>query len=112
MAENYNKAFSSVEQLQIPELNKNSTHVYHQYTLKVQNGKRDDLMKYLDQNGIETRVYYPIPIHKQKTFSENPPTSLVNTDELATCCLSLPICAYIESTSQDFIIDNVKSFFK
>ncbi len=35
MAENYNKAFKSVEQLHIPELNKNSTHVYHQYTLKV-----------------------------------------------------------------------------
>ncbi len=35
MAENYNKAFSSVEELLIPELNKNSTHVYHQYTLKV-----------------------------------------------------------------------------
>ena len=63
------KLFKSVEQLHIPELNKNSTHVYHQYTLKVLNGKRDDLMKYLEQNGIETRVYYPIPVHKQKAFS-------------------------------------------
>ena len=112
MAENYNKAFKSVEQLQIPELNKNSTHVYHQYTLKVLNGKRDDLMKYLDQNGIETRVYYPIPVHKQKAFSKYSNISVINTDELVTSCLSLPIHTEVEKTSQDFIIDTVKSFFK
>ena len=112
IAENYNNAFSSVEELIIPELNKNSSHVFHQYTLKVQNGKRDDLMKYLDQNGIETRVYYPIPVHKQKAFNEYSKTSIVNTEELATSCLSLPICADIEKTSQDFIIEKIKSFFK
>jgi dTDP-4-amino-4,6-dideoxygalactose transaminase len=80
--------------------------------LKVLNGKRDDLMKFLDQNGIETRVYYPIPVHMQKAFSEYSTTSLVNTEELATSCLSLPISADIEKTSQDFIIDKVKYFFK
>jgi dTDP-4-amino-4,6-dideoxygalactose transaminase len=112
MAENYNKAFKSVEQLQIPELNKNSTHVYHQYTLKVLNSKRDDLMKYLEQNKIETRVYYPIPVHKQKAFSNYSNISLINTDELATCCLSLPIHSEIENSSQKYIIDNVLNFFK
>ena len=112
MAENYNKAFSSVEQLQIPELNKNSTHVYHQYTLKVQNGKRDDLMKYLEQNEIETRVYYPIPVHKQKAFSKYSNITLFNTDELANSCLSLPIHTEIENSSQKDIIDNVLNFFK
>ena len=112
MAENYNKAFKSVEQLQIPELNKNSTHVYHQYTLKVLNGKRDDLMKYLEQNEIETRVYYPIPVHKQKAFSNYSNISLINTDELATSCLSLPIHSEIENSSQKYIIDNVLNFFK
>ncbi|MDC0478213.1 DegT/DnrJ/EryC1/StrS family aminotransferase [Flavobacteriaceae bacterium] len=112
MAENYNKAFKSVEQLQIPELNKNSTHVYHQYTLKVLNGKRDDLMKYLEQNEIETRVYYPIPVHKQKAFSNYSNIGLINTGELATSCLSLPIHSEIENSSQKDIIDNVLNFFK
>ena len=112
MAENYNKVFKSVEQLQIPELNKNSTHVYHQYTLKVLNGKRDDLMKYLEQNEIETRVYYPIPVHKQKAFSNFSNIRLINTDELATSCLSLPIHSEIENSSQKDIIDNVLNFFK
>ncbi|MDB2321308.1 DegT/DnrJ/EryC1/StrS family aminotransferase [Flavobacteriaceae bacterium] len=112
IAENYNNAFSSLEELIIPELNKNSSHVFHQYTLKILNGKRDDLMKFLEQNGIETRVYYPIPVHRQKAFNEYSNTSLVNTEELATSCLSLPICADIEKTSQDFIIEKIKSFFK
>ena len=112
IAQNYNIAFSTVKELLIPELNKNSSHVFHQYTLKVQNGKRDDLMKFLDQNRIETRVYYPIPVHKQKAFNEYSNTSLVNTEELTTSCLSLPICADIEKTSQDFIIEKIKSFFK
>jgi len=112
MAENYNKVFKSVEQLQIPELNKNSTHVYHQYTLKVLNGKRDDLMKYLEQNEIETRVYYPIPVHKQKAFSNYSNISLNNTDELVTTSLSLPIHSEIENSSQKDIIDSVLNFFK
>jgi len=112
IAENYNNAFSSVEELIIPELNKNSSHVFHQYTLKVQNGKRDDLMKYLDQNRIETRVYYPIPVHKQKAFSKYSNIILINTDELVTSCLSLPIHTEIENSSQKDIIDNVLNFFK
>jgi dTDP-4-amino-4,6-dideoxygalactose transaminase len=112
MAENYNKAFSSVEELLIPELNKNSTHVYHQYTLKVLNGKRDDLMKYLEQNEIETRVYYPIPVHKQKAFNKYSTISLLNTDQLATSCISLPIHSEVENSSQEYIIEQALNFFK
>ena len=111
MAENYNKAFKSVEQLHIPELNKNSTHVYHQYTLKVLNGKRDDLMKYLEQNGIETRFIIRFQfISKRLLIILN--NLVINTDELATTCLSLPIHSEIENSSQKDIIDNVLNFFK
>jgi UDP-2-acetamido-2-deoxy-ribo-hexuluronate aminotransferase len=112
VAENYNNAFSEVKQILIPKINKNSSHVYHQYTLKVLDGKRDDMIKYLKQNGIETKVYYPIPIHKQEPFKKYSSTALLNTNDLARTCLSLPICANTEKTNQDFIIETVKSFFK
>ena len=112
MANIYNQAFKDIEELQIPSRIYNSTHVFHQYTLKVQDGKRDDLMKYLEQNGIETRVYYPIPVHKQKAFSKYSSVSLINTDELATSCLSLPIHTEVENTYQKNIIINVLNFFK
>jgi len=112
MANIYNDAFKDIKELQIPFKLCNSTHVFHQYTLKVQNGKRDDLIKYLDQNGIDTRVYYPIPVHKQKAFSKYSSINLINTDVLATSCLSLPIHTEIENSSQKYIIDNVLNFFK
>ncbi|MDB3938278.1 DegT/DnrJ/EryC1/StrS family aminotransferase [Flavobacteriaceae bacterium] len=112
MANIYNDAFKDIIELQIPFKLCNSTHVFHQYTLKVQNGKRDDLIKYLDQNGIDTRVYYPIPVHKQKAFSKYSSINLINTDELVTSCLSLPIHSEIENSSQKDIIDNVLNFFK
>ncbi|MDC1371396.1 DegT/DnrJ/EryC1/StrS family aminotransferase [Flavobacteriaceae bacterium] len=112
MANIYNQAFKDIKELQIPFRLYNSTHVFHQYTLKVQDGKRDDLMKYLEQNGIETRVYYPIPVHKQKAFTNYSNISLINTEELATSCLSLPIHTEAENSSQKKIINNVLNFFK
>jgi dTDP-4-amino-4,6-dideoxygalactose transaminase len=112
IAENYNIAFSTVKELLIPVLNKNSSHVFHQYTLKILNNKRDELMKYLDKKGIETRVYYPIPIHKQKAFCKYSNIILSNTEELVTSCLSLPIHTEIENSSQKYIIDTVLNFFK
>ena len=107
MAENYNKAFDSVEQLHIPELNKNSTHVYHQYTLKVLNGKRNELKEYLQSKGIPTMVYYPIPLYKQEAFSNYVDDGyyLKNTEELSENVLSLPIHTEIENSNQDFILN-------
>jgi len=114
MAENYNKAFDSVEQLHIPELNKNSTHVYHQYTLRVHPIYRDSLRLYLKGKGIDNRIYYPIPLHKQKVFSKivDSTYNLPNTNLLSATCLSLPIHTEIENSSQKYIIDNVLNFFK
>ena len=114
MAENYNKAFNSVEQLHIPELNKNSTHVYHQYTLRVHPIYRDSLRLYLKGKGIDNRIYYPIPLHKQKVFSKivDSTYNLANTNLLSATCLSLPIHTEIENSSQEYIIDNVLNFFK
>jgi dTDP-4-amino-4,6-dideoxygalactose transaminase len=114
MAENYNKAFSSVKELLIPELNKNSTHVYHQYTLRVHPIYRDSLRLYLKGKGIDNRIYYPIPLHKQKVFSKivDPNYNLPNTNLLSATCLSLPIHTELENSDQEYIIENVISFFK
>jgi dTDP-4-amino-4,6-dideoxygalactose transaminase len=111
MANNYNNAFKNIKQLQTPCIISNSKHVYHQYSLKILDGRRDDLMKYLEQNGIETRVYYPISIHKQKLFYKYSDICLNNTDYLEKCCLSLPIHTEIENSSQEFIIKKVLEFF-
>ena len=114
MADNYNKAFQNINNLQTPIEIDNSTHVYHQYTLKVLNGKRNELKEYLHKNGIPTMIYYPVPLYKQEAFKEYVPNNyyLENTEELSKNVISLPIHTEIENSSQDFIIEKVLNFFK
>lgn len=110
MANNYNLAFSKVDEIEIPKLISSSDHVYHQYTLKVKKGKRDDLKLFLDNLGIPTMIYYPIPIHRQKPYYNG--QSLKNTDLLAEEVISLPIHTEIDNSNQNYIIDKVLSFYK
>ena len=46
-------------------------HVFHQYTIKITNGRRDELVKHLNEQGIPCGVYYPIPLHKQKAYQDD-----------------------------------------
>ena len=110
MAKNYNLAFSEIEELQTPKVIANSEHVYHQYTLRVLNGKRDDFKSHLSDLGIPSMIYYPIPIHKQKPYKIN--QTLKNTDILSREVISLPIHTELESSNQDFIIDKIIKYFK
>ena len=98
MAKNYNIAFAEIDELLTPKVISNSDHVYHQYTLRVLNGKRDDLRAYLNDIGIPTMIYYPIPIHKQKAYSNN--QYLANTEKLADEVISLPIHTELENSNQ------------
>ena len=110
MANNYNLAFADIEELLIPKVIANSEHVFHQYTLRVLNGKRDDFKSYLIDLGIPSMIYYPIPIHKQKPYRNN--QILKNTDTLSDEVISLPIHTELENSNQDYIIDKVVKFFK
>ena len=114
MADNYNKAFKNIINLQTPIKIDNSTHVYHQYTLKILDGRRNKLKEYLHKNGIPTMIYYPIPLYKQEAFSSYVDSNyyLKNTEELSKNVISLPIHTEIENSSQDFIIEKVLNFFK
>ena len=109
MANNYNLAFNEIDDIKTPKVNSNSDHVYHQYTLRILNGKRDELKNYLNDLGIPSMIYYPIPIHKQKAYRNK--KTLKNTDILCDEVISLPIHTELESSNQDYIIKMVKKFF-
>ncbi len=109
MASNYNLAFAEIEELQIPKVVGNSEHVFHQYTLKVLNGKRDDFKSYLSDLGIPSMIYYPIPIHKQKPYRND--QVLENTEILTNEVISLPIHTELENSNQEYIINRVIKFF-
>ena len=103
------RSFAEIDELSTPEVFVNSEHVYHQYTLKVLNGKRDNFKTYLSDLGIPSMIYYPIPIHKQKAYSIN--QTLENTEQLTKQVISLPIHTEIENSNQYYIIEMVKNFF-
>ena len=110
MANNYNLAFEDIDEIRIPKVISSSQHVYHQYTLRVLNGKRDKLKIYLDDLGIPSMIYYPIPIHKQKPYRND--QALKNTDLLSQEVISLPVHTELENSNQDYVIEKVINFFK
>ena len=110
MANNYNLAFAEIHELVSPKVLENSEHVYHQYTVRVSNGRRDDFRSYLSELGIPSMIYYPIPIHKQKPYKSD--QILENTDILSNEVISLPIHTELESSNQDYIIDKTTKYFK
>jgi dTDP-4-amino-4,6-dideoxygalactose transaminase len=113
VAEAYNEAFASIEQLETPVTNEKSTHVFHQYTLKIKEGDRASLIEYLKRKGIPAMVYYPVPLHLQKAYKQ----SNVNdedfpvTMDLCSCVMSLPIHTEMDKEQLEYIIDTIKKYF-
>ena len=113
MASFYDSAFGNIDQLEIPERQFNSSHVFHQYTLKVKNGRRDELQKHLSQKGIPSMIYYPLPLYKQEAFQQyvSAEFRLSTSETLCEQVLSLSIHTEINMDHMDYIISSVQSFF-
>ena len=113
MASFYDEAFYTMEQLEVPVRQHKSTHVFHQYTLKVKNGKRDELQKYLSEKGIPSMIYYPLPLYKQEAFQQFVCTdfSLATTELLCAEVLSLPIHTEMNVEDMNYICTCIQSFF-
>ncbi len=100
------------EFLVTPFENKNSTHVYHQYTLKIKKSYRDKLKEHLAKQEIPSMIYYPLPLNEQDAFKGIAVAGedLKVSKELAFSVLSLPIHTELTTQTQDIIIDAIKSF--
>lgn len=113
VAKAYDKAFKDLEGVQTPKRSKNSTHVFHQYTLRVKGGRREALQKYLDSKGIPSMIYYPIPLYKQKAFAKYWNGKVLPiTEMLSDEVVSLPIHTEMDNKTLNYIIENVVAFFK
>jgi len=110
----YDNAFKDIRFVKCPRRQTNSTHVFHQYTLLVTNGKRDELKEYLKERGIPSMVYYPIPLYNQEAFSGyvDKEMSFPVTEQLCKQVISLPIHTEMEIDTQEYIIQTVKEYFK
>ncbi len=87
-------------------------HVFHQYTLKITNGKRDDLVKHLNEKGIPCGVYYPIPLHLQKAYRDERynEADFVVTNQLVKEVVSLPMHTELDNKQITFITKTVIDF--
>jgi dTDP-4-amino-4,6-dideoxygalactose transaminase len=112
-AQFYNKAFESIQQIETPITDKQSTHVFHQYTLKLKGVDRKKLQEHLQAKGIPSMVYYPVPLHQQKAYlrpefdDKNYPVTL----DLCKSVISLPMHTELDENQLKYITESVKEFF-
>jgi len=113
-ADFYNKAFEKYPQIETPVISDFTTHVFHQYTLKIHDVNRNDLHQFLLDAGIPCAIYYPVPLHLQKAYADaryNEADFKV-TNQLANEVLSLPMHTEFDEEQLTFISQKVIEFVK
>ncbi len=96
------------DKITLPFWDFSNNHVFHLFVIRTE--KRNDLQKYLKQNGIETMVHYPIPPHKQKALKNLNHLSFPITEKIHNEVLSLPISPVMTIDEVDFVIQKLNSW--
>ncbi|MFZ4927891.1 MULTISPECIES: DegT/DnrJ/EryC1/StrS family aminotransferase [unclassified Chryseobacterium] len=110
-ADYYDEAFEGNPNILTPKRAENSTHVFHQYTLRILNGKRNELQKFLTEKEIPAMIYYPVALRKQKAYyQESNAADFVNTDKLLDQVISLPMHTELDEEQLKYITDAVLEF--
>ncbi len=94
-----------------PSCREEARHIYHQYVIRV-SSHRDALMEHLKQHGVGTKVYYPIPLHRQECFAYlgYKEGEFPESERAARETLALPIYPELTETQQAYVIETIKSF--
>jgi dTDP-4-amino-4,6-dideoxygalactose transaminase len=112
-ADYYDEAFAGNEHILTPKRAEYSTHVFHQYTLRILNGKRNELQKFLTEKEIPAMIYYPVALRKQKAYyQESNDADFVNTDKLLDQVISLPMHTELDDEQLKYITDAVLEFMR
>lgn len=110
-ADYYDKAFSGHKDILVPGRAPFSNHVFHQYTLRILNGKRNELQAFLAEKDIPAMIYYPVALRKQKAyFQESNDADFVHTDKLLDQVISLPMHTELDDEQLKYITDSVLEF--
>lgn len=110
----YDKAFANHPKIKTPVRVKNSTHVFHQYTLQLNDVDRNKLREQLAERGIPAMIYYPIPLHMQKAFASDryKTGDFPVTEKLCSSVLSLPMHTELDEDTLNYITTNVLELVK
>lgn len=110
-ADYYDEAFAENPNILTPKRAEYSTHVFHQYTLRILNGKRNELQQFLTEKEVPAMIYYPVALRKQKAyFQDSDDKDFVNTDKLLDEVISLPMHTELDEEQLKYITDAVLEF--
>lgn len=111
-AEYYNNAFKDSQKLITPKTEKNSTHVFHQYTLQLVGVDRDDLISFLNNKDIPAMIYYPVALHMQKAYKDDRygEGHFPVTEKLVKSVISLPMHSELEEEELEYITKSVLEY--
>jgi len=113
VAAKYAKAFDTMAMVQPQPVRKGYRHAYGLYTIKVSAGSRDKLLAYLNANDVESRVYYPVPLHEMKAFKAAKVSGeLKAVEDVKKRVLSIPMHPFLKDNEIDYIIKTIRAFFK
>lgn len=113
-ADLYDSLLGDIPALQLPVRVSWSTHIFHQYTLRVLDGRRDALRAHLAEKDIPAMIYYPKPLHLQPAYRsvDYPPGSFPNAERLAKEVLSLPMHPFLSEDQIAYIAEQVRAFLR
>ena len=113
-ADFYNESFLGCPGIKVPERMNYSSHIFHQYTISVINGKRQKLKEYLESKKIPSMIYYPVPLHMQEAYSflSHREKDFPVTDKLCNEVISLPMHPDLDQEQLEYITLNVLKFFE
>ncbi len=107
----YDTHLSGIPGVTTPVRNPRSSHVFHQYTLRVE--RRDELKAWLETRGVPTMIYYPVPLHFQEAYrrEEFGTGSFPVTEELSRTVLSIPIHTELDTETMAYICESIRTFY-
>lgn len=110
IAKLYKKHLEGVSQIKLPEIRENSEHSFHLFVIEAD--RRDELQKFLKDEGVQSLIHYPIPIHKQECFiSEYMNLELLETGKAAKRILSLPVHPLMTIDEVKKVCSLIKEFY-
>jgi dTDP-4-amino-4,6-dideoxygalactose transaminase len=112
VADKYDAGLANIPHLITPKRVAWSEHVFHQYTIRITDGRRDALQTYLAEQEVPSMIYYPVPMHDQEAYNNiiRKRVPLTNTDKITNEVLSLPMHPDLTDEQIGYICDQIKKF--
>jgi dTDP-4-amino-4,6-dideoxygalactose transaminase len=103
-----------LEQVEVPHVRSNARHIFHQFVIRVRDGRREALREHLRERGVGTDVYYPVPLHLQECFAYlgYKEGDFPIAEQAAKETLALPVYPELTDEQQDYVVNMIATFFR